>query len=166
MAGLPVNTSTTIYGDRLMLYYGGKPIALGKSCSIDISAETLDTSNKMSGNWKEFLTGQLSYTISSESLLTYSTAAADNNVDLSKYSTFNDFIKLMAARTPVEFEIATSKDANEDFAVKSKFLSGTAIITQATVTANSGELTTCSIQLQGSGELTVADTFDDVAETE
>lgn len=164
MAGLPVNTSTTIYGDRLMLYYGGKPIALGQSCSIDISADTLDTSNKMSGNWKEYLTGQLSFSISSESLLTYSETSAEG-VDLSKYSTFKDIIAAMVERTPVEFEIATAKDADNDFALKSKFISGTAIITQASVNAQAGQLTTCSIQLQGSGALTVADKFDDTEET-
>lgn len=54
-----------VVGDKLMLFVetGDSepkktiPIAFGTSCSIDMSADTIDTSNKMSGNWKEYLTG-------------------------------------------------------------------------------------------------------------
>ena len=53
----------TLMGDKLMLFVtdgsSTLPIAFGTSCNIDLSADTVDTSNKMSGNWKEFLTGQL-----------------------------------------------------------------------------------------------------------
>ena len=55
-----------VVGDKLMLFVetGDSepkktiPIAFGTSCSIDMSADTIDTSNKMSGNWKEYLTEQ------------------------------------------------------------------------------------------------------------
>ena len=66
----------TLMGDKLMLFVtdgsSTLPIAFGTSCNIDLSADTVDTSNKMSGNWKEFLTGQLGYTISSESMICHS----------------------------------------------------------------------------------------------
>lgn len=165
MAGLPVNQSTTVYGDKLMLYYDGKPIALGQSCQIDITAETIDTTTKMSGNWKEFLTGQLSYTLSSEALLTYSTAAVEG-VDMSKFTTFADLLKLYAKRNPVEFKLAVSKDASADFAADVEFLSGTAIINQLSANAQMSQLTTCSIQMQGSGELTIPDGFSAPTTTE
>lgn len=158
MAGLPVNQSTTIYGDKLMLYYGGNPIALGQSCSIEISADTIDTTTKMSGDYKEYLTGQLSFTINSESLLTYSTTTA-TDVDLAKYSTFKDLVKLMQDREPVEFKIATAKGSAEDFAADVDFISGKAIITGCSANAQTGQLTTCTISMQGTGALTVSDTF-------
>lgn len=158
MAGIPVNKSTTIYGDKLMLYYGGLPIALGQSCEVSISADTLDTTSKMSGDWKEFLTGQLSYTISSESLLTYS-STANTEVDLTKYSTFKDLVKLMQNRNPVEFKIATAKDKTQDYAIDAEFITGKAIITQCTANAPSGQLSTCTIQMQGTGELSISDEF-------
>ncbi len=158
MAGLPVNKSTTIYGDKLMLYYGGKPIALGQSCSVEITSDTLDTSNKMSGDWKEFLTGQASFTISSESLLTYA-STAEEGIDLSKYSTFKDLVKAQVARDPVAFVIATAKGAAEDYEMDSEFISGKAIITQCSLNAQAGQLSTCTIQMQGTGELTVSDTL-------
>lgn len=158
MTGLPVNQSTTIYGDKLMLYYDGKPIALGTSCSIEISADTIDTTTKMSGDYKEFLTGQLSFTINSESLLTYSTTATDV-ADLSKYSTFKDLVKLMQDRDPVEFKIATAKGSDQDYAADVDFISGKAIITGCSANAQTGQLTTCTISMQGTGALTVSDTF-------
>jgi predicted secreted protein len=158
MAGLPVNDKTTIYGDKLMLYYDGKPIALGQTCSLEISADTIDTTTKMSGNYKEFLTGQLSFTISSESLLTYSSTAS-GVADLTKYSTFKDLVKLMTDRDPVEFKIATAKGADQDYAADVDFISGMAIITQCSASAQTGQLTTCSIQMQGTGELTVSESF-------
>lgn len=165
MAGLPVNQSTTVYGDKLMLYYGGKPIALGQSCQLDISADTIDTTTKMSGNWKEFLIGQLSYTLSSESLLTYSTTTIEG-VDLSKFTTFADLLKLFAGRNPVEFKMAVAKDASADFAEDVEFISGSAIITQLSANAQMSQLTTCSIQMQGSGELTIPEGFSAPTTTE
>ena len=162
MAGLPVNGQTTIYGDKLMLYAGegtsALPIALGQSCSLEISAETIDTTTKMSGNYKEFLTGQLSFTISSESLLTYSSTNA-SVADLAKYKTFKDLVKLMTDREPISFKIATSKGEANDFAPDVDFISGKAIITQCSANAQTGQLTTCSIQMQGTGELTVSEKF-------
>lgn len=158
MAGLPVNQSTTIYGDKLMLYYDEKPIALGTSCSIEISADTIDTTTKMSGDYKEFLTGQLSFTINSESLLTYSTTASDV-ADLSQYSTFKDLVKLMQDRDPVDFKIATSKGPDQNYQPDVDFISGKAIITGCSANAQTGQLTTCTISMQGTGALTVSDTF-------
>lgn len=159
---LEVNNKTTIYGDKLHIYYGGKPIAFGTSCSLEISAETLDTSNKMSGNWKEYLTGQLSYTLNSESLLTYSADA--EGAGLENVATFTDLLSAMVAREPVEFVMGTSKAAEDNFALNSKFVSGKAIITGLSATAQTGQITTCTVTFQGSGELTPSDVFDDVVD--
>ena len=158
-----VNNSTVIHGDKLHLYYNDEPIAFGTSCSIDISAETVDTSNKMSGNWKEFMTGQLSYTISSESLMTYTIAkdvpegSGEEKGDLSGLATYTDLLEAMLTRAPIKFEMGTAKSAEEDYGIDAKFLSGSAVITSLNMTAQSGQICTCSVSLQGSGKLTPLD---------
>ena len=146
-----VNSETTIYGDRLELYFNDKPLAFGKSCSLEITSETLDTSNKMSGDWKEFLVGKLSFTLSTDALLTYSDAAS-----LADVSKFGDLLSTMVKRYPVTFKMA--KEADGDIAAKT-FVSGKVVITQLSVQADDGQLATCSISLQGTGELKVGDDF-------
>ena len=138
----------SIVGDKLMLFVevGNDltPIAFGTSCNVDISADTIDTSNKMSGAWKEFLTGQLGYTISSESLM--STTAG--------HASFKTLKKLMAERKPIKIAIGkTEKDASGDFPLTEEWVKGEAIITALNMTAQNGAICTSSCTLQGTGEL-------------
>lgn len=160
-----VNNSTVIHGDKLHLYYNGEPIAFGTSCNLDISADTIDTSNKMSGNWKEFMTGQLSYTISSDSLLTYTTAqivaegSGEVQGDLEGLATYTDLLEAMLTRAPIKFEFGVAKSDSEKYAIDKKFLSGTAVITGLNMTAQTGQICTCSVSLQGSGPLVPEDGF-------
>lgn len=42
-----------VLGKDLMLFVGGKAIALATSCKIGMSAETIDTQSKDSGIWNE-----------------------------------------------------------------------------------------------------------------
>mgnify|MGYP000305504414 CR=1 FL=1 len=129
----------TLMGDKLMLFVtdgsSTLPIAFGTSCNIDLSADTVDTSNKMSGNWKEFLTGQLGYTISSESMISFKEG----------HLSFKKLKDLMASRIPVDFIMAKAKDA--------EVVKGKAIITALNMTAQNGAICTSSCTLQGTGPL-------------
>lgn len=143
-------TGSLLTGDKLMIYVQtatapsetNEPIAYGTNCSIEITADTIDTSNKMSGNWKEFLTGQLSYTVSCESLLSF----AEGHLSFTKLK------ELMAARTPVPF-IMSQPSTDGNYTNETDYVKGQAVITQLTVNANNGEICNCSIQMQGTGEL-------------
>ena len=42
-----------VLGKDLMLFVGGKAIALATSCKIGMSAETIDTQSKDGGIWNE-----------------------------------------------------------------------------------------------------------------
>ena len=42
-----------VLGKDLMLFIGGKAIALATSCKLGLSAETIDTQSKDSGMWNE-----------------------------------------------------------------------------------------------------------------
>lgn len=143
------STRDSITGDKLMLFAtdGAEvlPIAFGTSCNIDMSADTIDTSNKMSGNWKEYLTGQLGWTVSCDSLLSMTTG----------HLSFKALKKLMANRTPIPVVIAKAiADATEgDFTAGEEYVKGEAIITSLNMTASNNEICTSSVTLQGTGEL-------------
>lgn len=141
------STTDAITGDKLMLFAteGSNvlPVAFGTSCNVDMSADTIDTSNKMSGNWKEYLTGQLGYTISCDSLLSMKDG----------HMSFQTLKKLMAARTPIPVVIAKSVESDGDFTKGEEFVKGEAIITSLSMTASNNEICTSSVTLQGTGEL-------------
>ena len=141
------STKDTITGDKLMLFItdGSSvlPVAFGTSCNIDVSADTIDTSNKMSGNWKEFLTGQLGYTIASESMLSMKEG----------HLSFKTLKKLMASRTPIPFVVAKATEANGDFTKDADTVKGKVIITALNMTAQNGSICTSSCTLQGTGPL-------------
>lgn len=140
-----------VVGDKLMLFVEVTkelqkevvPIAFGTSCGIDISADTIDTSNKMSGNWKEYLTGQLGYTVSSESMLSLKTG----------HLSFVTLKELMKKRTPIPFVIAKTEESEGDFPKGEEYVKGNAIITALSMKADNGTICTSSVTLQGTGPL-------------
>ena len=141
-----------VVGDKLMLFVEVTkdldtkeivPIAFGTSCGIDISADTIDTSNKMSGNWKEYLTGQLGYTVSSESMLSLK----------SGHMSFVTLKELMKKRTPIPFIIAKTEEKEGDFPKGEEYVKGNAIITALSMKADNGAICTSSVTLQGTGPL-------------
>jgi len=141
----------TLYGDKLMLYISQVtdgvesllPVAFGTSCNIDITADTLDSTNKMSGDWKEALVGQLGWSVGSESLLSIKEG----------HLSFKTLKEMFKARKPLIVVLGQSKTETEGFAVDSEFVRGKAVITNLSMTAQSGQFCTCSIQLQGHGAL-------------
>jgi len=54
---------------KLMLSVGGEPIAFATSAKLTVTTEMVDTTNMMSGDWKDEVTGVKSFTTSSEALL-------------------------------------------------------------------------------------------------
>lgn len=155
---LSVNDKTTIYGDRLELTFNGKPLAFGKGCQLEVTAETLDTSNKMSGDWMEYLVGKLSFTLSSNALLTYSDATeAPELADVAKYG---DLLATFIKRNPIDFSLSKIKKVEGgDFTKDFDLVSGKVIITQLSADAPDGQITTCSVNLQGTGELKIGEKF-------
>lgn len=155
---LSVNNKTTIYGDRLELTLNGKPLAFGKGCQLEVSAETLDTSNKMSGDWMEYLVGKLSFTVSSNALLTYSdTAEVPELADVAK---FGDLLATFVKRNPIGFSLSNiTKVEGGGFTKDFDLVSGKVIITGLSADAPDGQITTCSINLQGTGELAIGEKF-------
>lgn len=155
---LSVNDKTTIYGDRLELWFNGKPIAFGKGCQLEVSAETLETSNKMSGDWMEYLVGKLSFTVSTNALLTYSdTAEVPELADVAK---FGDLLATYVKRNPIAFSLSKiTKVEGGGFTKDFDLVSGKVIISGLSADAPDGQITTCSVNLQGTGELVIGEKF-------
>lgn len=147
------SNTALLTGDKIMLYVevpptSGQgsgtltPVAFGTGCSIEITADTIDTSNKMSGDWKEFLTAQLGFTANCDSMLSFTDG----------HLSFNLLREMMSKRKAVAFVMAMPADTTE-FAKGTEYVRGKAVITSLSMTANNGEICSCSLQMQGTGAL-------------
>lgn len=143
-----------VLGEGLMLYVKSgsegsetlQPIAYATTHTLTVNGETIDTSSKMSGNWQDFLVGQLNWQITSDSLVSKTTG----------HMSFKTLFDMMIVRKGIEVVIGSPEEDDEDFALdnaKPKY-SGNAVITTLEQTANRGEVCTSSLTLQGKGELT------------
>jgi len=137
------NSNTDLVkGNNLMLFVGTTPIAFAKTCDLSISAASIDTTNKMSGNWKASLSGQISYTIASDFL--YTTVAGDTS--------FDTLLASQIAGTSISFTIGIADPAT--FALTGTGLyTGTAHITSLSMKAEDNAIVSCSVSLEGSGAL-------------
>ncbi len=133
-----------ITGEVLMIFVNGLPIAFGTSCGLDLSADSIDTANKMSGNWKESLAGQLGYSISSDSLLSKKAG----------HMSFKTLKSLMVERKPIEFTLGEAlKEEDNSFTKGAEWYKGKAFITALSMKADNGAVCTSSITLTGSAAL-------------
>lgn len=164
----------TIQGDRIMLFVEDTsitdpdtdasvttlyPIAFGTTCNCDISADTIDASNKMGGNWKNTMVGQLGWTMQSDSLIS----------KVSGHMSYVTLRKIMARRQPIMVVMGKIADSDAEFAQKAEsgytlsesdlqFVKGYAVITGLNITAGQGsEMATCNISLTGDGPIMDAD---------
>ena len=134
----------SIRGEKLQLFLNDGTsdlvLAYAKTCDINISADTIDASNKMAGAWKVNVAGQLGYTISAESLTTNTTGQLS----------YDKLKELMVKRSPVKFNVAEMGTAD---ALGTKHWSGSAYITSLDLKTDNGQSCTTTISLQGNGEL-------------
>lgn len=142
-----------VLGEGLMIYVETKegetttlsPIAYATSHSLSVNGETIDTSSKMSGNWQDFLVGQLGWQLTSDSLISKTVG----------HMSFNTLLALMVERKGINIVIGTPTENDEEFELDETKpqVKGMAVITSLEQTANKGEVCTSSLTLQGKGEL-------------
>lgn len=140
-----------IKGQELMLFLGGKSIAYATSHTLEISAETSDTSNKDEGggDWASSEISKLSWTASSENLF-----AADGNG--ASYDTLFDY---MVKKTTIDAvfglkaQTATDVPSEGWTAATTGVYTGKVVITSLSLNAPNGEYATYSVQFTGVGEL-------------
>lgn len=139
-----------IKGQELMLFLGGKSIAYATSHTLEISAETSDTSNKDEGggDWASSEVSKLSWTASSENLFTTDGAGAS-------YDTLFDY---MVKKTPIDAVFGQKKETDTDvpvagWTVGTTAYTGKVVITSLSLNAPNGEYATYSVQFTGVGAL-------------
>lgn len=121
------------------------PVAYATSNSLSYSLDTIDTSNKFTGNWKSALPGQIGWTVSTEALISKTEG----------HMSFETLEELMIARNPITVKfgkVTTGFELDTDVLVRE----GLAIITALDLTSERGGICTSSITLQGNGKLTAA----------
>jgi lipopolysaccharide export system protein LptA len=108
------------------------------------------------------LVGQLSFSVSTDSLLTYSKNA--EVADLANVSKFGDLLATMVKRNPIQFSLSEitkveGESGSISFNKEMDLVTGNVVITQLSVQADNGQITTCAISLQGTGELKIGENF-------
>ena len=128
------------------------PVAFAKSYKIDIQKETIDTANLMSGEWKSFLTGQSSWTMSSDALV----SKKDGHLS---YKLLTEMMTKGAALEVIIGEVTKGSAAGGTtwtLADAKAVAKGKAVMTSLNVSGESGGVVELSISLTGSGELTTS----------
>lgn len=143
-----------IEGSDMMWFLGGKSIALAKSHKLNITAETVDTSNKdEGGDWDSPGVKKLAFDGNSDSLF-----PSDP-----KGNGFDDLFALMIAKTPIDAIFSLGKvpaDAGKEVPeggwtapTTNGGYKGKVIITNLEINAPNGDKATLSVQFKGVGEL-------------
>ena len=149
-------TTDLIRGEDMMLYvrentgtdlapvWADTPVAYATSNSVSYSLDTIDTSNKLTGNWKSALPGQIGWTVSTEALISNATG----------HMSFQTLETMMIARQPIVVKFG-KVGAGFALDTSTTYRSGYAIITALDLNTERGGICTSSITLQGNGKLTV-----------
>ena len=137
-------------GSEFFVYDGSggsaTPFAYATECTLSLSANQIDTSNKQSGYWASALPGQISWNISTSALYTN-----QNN--------FGTIYDKFTQRQPINvtFGIAQGMDSSGNFnpALDSTatHYTGTAYITSLELNAGNSEVASFSVEFTGEGQL-------------
>ena len=113
--------------------------AHAQSASLSISNALIDVTTKSSNSWKEMISGQKSFSLSSDGLVDYATVADAQN--------FTALADLAIAGTKIFFEIGVGTTAGEQY-------QGEAFISSIEQSGGTDDAATYSISLEGTAALT------------
>jgi predicted secreted protein len=123
-----------INGTNVILRKGGVVFAASTSCSLEVSADQVDVTNKSSNRKKEYMYGFNGYTISCDGLIT-----------LDDY----DYFDMLTDQKNGTVITVT-------FTVDTKVITGTCNIESVSVEGPVEGVATYSVSLQGTGDYTLA----------
>lgn len=145
----------TLNGKDLMLWIGGKVIALSKSCSLNLTANTGDADTKDDGLWGANEITSLQWDMSNESV---DSADADRSNDL----VYDDLFDAMVAGEPVTVTFGKPVNAGDSgvpaagWTAPTTGYTGKALITSLGRTGAKGSNASVSVSLTGIGSLSRA----------
>ena len=124
-------------------------LAYATSCSLEINAETIDTTSKMSCRWNSVMQGNASYSISTDALY----ALQANMAALSAYTIDDLFEAMVDGKNVGWFMGQNSADCGETPVLDSTkpYYYGQAAITSLSISAGNNEICQSSITLTGDG---------------
>lgn len=129
-----------------------KVMAYSQSCSLEVNADTLDVTSKLSCRWSAVMPGNASYTVSSDNLYCLQSAAAANNA-----MTVDDLFEAMVEGKNIGWVIA--QDTAEECGTvggpdtTKPYYFGEGAITSLSITGGNNEIATSSLTITGSGEV-------------
>ena len=141
-----------IHGDNLLLYLtsGKTVVAYATSCSLQVDAETIDTSSKFSCKWRSNMGGKAGYTISADALY------CNNASGIS----FDKLIEFMVEGDQIEWYMGEEQSYSgcctenpHTLNTGATYYNGMAVVTSCSLTAGNNEIASCSITLTGAGEI-------------
>lgn len=152
-----------IRGVDLMLFVDGKSIASATNHTLTISSDTEDINTKDTGFglWTTTQIKSMSWTVSSENLI--STFYTDDTKTNDKY-TYTKLFDMMVARKPLDITFAVRAGADLDYTYRDEQTTamtpmegdgfvGQALITNITYNAQVGDNASMTIELSGCGAL-------------
>lgn len=141
-----------IHGDNLLLYLtsGKTVVAYATSCSLQVDAETIDTSSKFSCKWQSNMGGKAGYTINADALY------CNNASGIS----FDKLLEMMVSGEQVEWYIGEEAEFSGSCAenphtldTAKTYYNGKAVVTSCSLEAGNNEIATCSITMTGAGPI-------------
>jgi len=135
-------TTGKINGKDLLVYVDGTAITHSTSCSISTNMGTVPATTKDSGSWAESLAGERNWSVSSDQLL-----ALDATLGVEEV--FAIFAGAVQRTVTVKFATSDATD---------RFFSGSARITDISISADNETAAAYSMAFEGTGELTLSAT--------
>lgn len=144
-----------IQGNNLLLYLTSAHtvVAYSTSVSLQVDNEPNETTSKFSCAWSDAIGGKNSYSINADSLYTQNSGG----------TSFDNFIAMMVAGDQVEWYIGSESGWTGDgntcinnphaLDTTKDYYNGRAIITSCSLEAGMDEAASCSITMQGCGEI-------------
>lgn len=154
MAATPIkhDSDKDIYRGQLFIFLDDAPLAFCSDCSLELTAEEVDTSNKMcAGNWNMSLPGKKSFTASAESLLTRLEGAMSFDTLLKKFIA-GETLSFFFGDAKVSEETETGGKFDKDTAKPN--YTGRIMVTSLSLKSTNGQIASSSASFKGVGALT------------
>ena len=123
-----------VLGDKIRFFNAGVQLTLELDVSINVTQETIETVDKDSENWKTYIAGDRTWTISCSA-----------NLDWDAAENVSQFFADIIAGAEIAFDVGSATNA--------KFYSGNGLLTSWGLEAQRNSLSTFTAEVQGSGAL-------------
>lgn len=154
MSATPIkhDSNDDIERGQFFLFLNDQPLAFCSDCSLEMTTEEVDVSNKMcAGNWNVSLPGKKGFTVSAESLITLKDGAMSFDTLLAKQiegATLDFFFGFAKATEQTETGGKFEKDT-----AKKNYI-GKVMITSLSLKSTNGQIASSSASFKGVGGLT------------